>query len=794
MPGLINPNALNAKINSWAAPAPAPAPTPLQQPFKIGNTQYNNVDHFTAQFDKMPKAQKVALYNALGSQAQKSSFAKGLYDHLNSQGRSQKLNGWQQAGKTAGDIWNATGGAAINDAANLVGDFGNAAATDIREFTGQNAKQQQAFNANQADTNKTIAALSQRAKQTNDPAAKARYQNAIKTIIGKSNDAQRTQNSVIAEQKAATDPRKTLTNAAEAGLDIATLGKGAELMQGGKLLLKQGLKGAFKTGTKDVVQGGLSLAAKQTGKTVAKSVAKNAAVGSGIGTAYSVNDTARNPNAKFMDYVKNAAPAAVVGGALGAGAGAAGEGIQAILNRGHQARLDAIHSTPVSEDLTHEQVRGMTPQSVRVDGNPDNGTPIGVKSPTKIGVKDVSTTDKVQVRTPEPMTQQEYAKEFSKISQSYDRSTKYLHTLPPAQQHAMQQAIDTRHQRMLADLEDHYKSSQSQVPEGTSKVTKLTQSTTKAPKNTGGTPKGFVNTDGKTTLAKPQAKTDTIDPTTLSKQASNSFLNKPDAKFNKPDRFTGDGYSYDEAATGKTVTGKDLNGRIVVGKNDKGETILKDGTHLLEAHREKGIPIPARKVKFEDGASMGDMQKVEKPATPTGTGTKTSGGANKAEQRAIANELADHFENKATYKGHSYKEETAKAVDLAKNDPKQAMDIAMNRISGDNAVHEVAVAKAVEQKALRDGDTETLRQLALSDRHTKTSEAAQRLGAEGYRKDMYSPVSAMKDILAARKVAADKRLGMEPTAAVAKETKNINAKVKQPSKDDWNFFVESIKC
>jgi hypothetical protein len=95
------------------------------------------------------------------------------------------------------------------------------------------------------------------------------------------------------------------------------------------------------------------------------------------------------------------------------------------------------------------------------------------------------------------------------------------------------------------------------------------------------------------------AKPGDIDPTDLSKKTTNSFLNKPDEKLNKPNRLQGEGYSYQEAKTGLTQTGKDMEGRIRIGFNDKGEQIVKDGTHLLEAHRELGIPIPKNKVEFE---------------------------------------------------------------------------------------------------------------------------------------------------------------------------------------------------
>jgi len=102
-------------------------------------------------------------------------------------------------------------------------------------------------------------------------------------------------------------------------------------------------------------------------------------------------------------------------------------------------------------------------------------------------------------------------------------------------------------------------------------------------------------------------KAQAIDPDMVSRRAKNSLFNDPSTKFDKPNRLQGEGYSYLEAETGKTVGGEDLDGRITIGKNDNGDIILKDGTHLVEAHRERKIPIEPRKFRFEDGASMKDL-------------------------------------------------------------------------------------------------------------------------------------------------------------------------------------------
>lgn len=99
----------------------------------------------------------------------------------------------------------------------------------------------------------------------------------------------------------------------------------------------------------------------------------------------------------------------------------------------------------------------------------------------------------------------------------------------------------------------------------------------------------------------------------LSNGATNSLLNDSSGKFDKPDRFTGKGYSYNEAKTGLAENGSDLKGRIILGKDGKGNIILKDGTHLLEAYRDLRLPVPKDKVVFEDGVTSAMFNKKGLP-------------------------------------------------------------------------------------------------------------------------------------------------------------------------------------
>lgn len=94
----------------------------------------------------------------------------------------------------------------------------------------------------------------------------------------------------------------------------------------------------------------------------------------------------------------------------------------------------------------------------------------------------------------------------------------------------------------------------------------------------------------------------------LSEVSSTSFLNNPENKFKKPNRLQEGGVSLKEAKTGLAENGQNLPGRIVFGKNDNGDIILKDGTHLLEAYRVQNLNIPNNKVTLEDGVSIDEIQ------------------------------------------------------------------------------------------------------------------------------------------------------------------------------------------
>jgi len=187
-----------------------------------------------------------------------------------------------------------------------------------------------------------------------------------------------------------------------------------------------------------------------------------------------------------------------------------------------------------------------------------------------------------------------------------------------------------------------------------------------------------------------------------------------------------------------------------------------------------------------------------KSTTSTGGAGSVSGSALRTEQKAVESGMQGELAGKAEYGTVSHKAEAADAVKLVHENPQQAMDIAMGRRAGNNASHEAAVYHAVANNALqeakRTGDYSTVTQLASSPRHTGVSEAAQKLGAEGYNVNPHDPVQIMADVAKTRQAA----LGSKAGKTVEKEAAAVKTEVKQAmpkvSRQDWHNFVESLKC
>ena len=180
-------------------------------------------------------------------------------------------------------------------------------------------------------------------------------------------------------------------------------------------------------------------------------------------------------------------------------------------------------------------------------------------------------------------------------------------------------------------------------------------------------------------------------------------------------------------------------------------------------------------------------------AKPSTTG-KVAGGAAKLETRAINEGLTKEFKDKAKYEPQSYKKNAEDAANLVKDNPKKAMDIATGKVPGNNTIHESAVFHAVKEQAIKEGDVETIRKLAAAEHYTKTSEAAQKLGAEAYNASPHDPVRAIQEIRDARKSTFEGRSKTTVREETAKAVKAVNKATKAPTKNDWASMIEELRC
>lgn len=193
--------------------------------------------------------------------------------------------------------------------------------------------------------------------------------------------------------------------------------------------------------------------------------------------------------------LKSTFKGAAAGGILGGGTTAIAKGIGilgTIFREGPTAALDKLKggskaSGAMTDVLDNETANKLAaPVKIPVSGG-DEATKVGVKTPLRPGVKEVSQTDKVVVKTPVMMSATEYTKKFNDLSKSYDKAYRDMEKMSPAEQKIRGNVVDTQHVKALEQLNQDY--IHGVVPETPSKVTKLTSATSKAGKTTGGTPK-----------------------------------------------------------------------------------------------------------------------------------------------------------------------------------------------------------------------------------------------------------------------------------------------------------------
>ena len=152
--------------------------------------------------------------------------------------------------------------------------------------------------------------------------------------------------------------------------------------------------------------------------------------------------------------------------------------------------------------------------------------------------------------------------------------------------------------------------------------------------------------------------------------------------------------------------------------------------------------------------------KVEKPVEQTNKETKTTGLANRLEQEAVKAGIIQDMENKTEYSTINHEDQAKRSIDLVNKDYELAKRIAIGEEQAPDGLKNLSVYNAVKVRAIREGDTSTIRDLGTSKVAKELSEAAQTLGL-AERRDPLDPVNAIRDLSKTKEEMAKKR-GVNP--------------------------------
>jgi hypothetical protein len=469
----------------------------------------------------------------------------------------------------------------------------------------------------------------------------------------------------------------------------------------------------------------------------------------------------------------------VVGG-LGAGVI---HGIGSVFAKGPEAHLAFKakngETNTLMPEVTPGQFHGtfVDPHKVSVDGGDTKSTDVGVTSPLKVGVKDVSNTSNVEVRTVPKMTDQQYTKQFNALSKSYDSAQKGLADMPPLRQKAAAQAIDERHAQALNALDEAY--ANPQLPDGTSKIKTTSKSTTKAPDNTGGTPKGFVNTTGQ-----------------MSELENTLFT----AAKNKAEKRLGRDLNQQEVSnlfnsTKKVVAEKMPSPATETPVPSLPETVSPAEPTPAPPVAEPTPPVPTAETHqaVEPPISSQPPKAEAVPANPPTEGDTVSGNSTRIQQVALEKKLTNTMGDLPQYKSLNMKDQAKQALDLVTNDRQKAIDIVDGKANPPDGIHPQAVHQALEVMATKEGNGELLTKLAKSHINTELSEGAQKLRLAAER-DPNSPVEQIRQLRESRVKMAEKRSGTTVAKETAKASTAVKASTRIASKQDLANFIKELTC
>ncbi len=180
------------------------------------------------------------------------------------------------------------------------------------------------------------------------------------------------------------------------------------------------------------------------------------------------------------------------------------------------------------------------------------------------------------------------------------------------------------------------------------------------------------------------------------------------------------------------------------------------------------------------------------PKEAVSSTSKPSRLAQGVEAKAVAAKLTEGFADLPEYKTVKVADQAQKATELLNSDPELAKRIATGQEMPKGDLLPESVFTAVENRALANGDVQTIEDLARGSRSVEASGMGQRIRMLGER-NPHSPVKAIADIEKARSAGVPK----EKVAQVMNKIKtevSVEMKKSYPKGKEWSTFLDSIMC
>jgi hypothetical protein len=223
----------------------------------------------------------------------------------------------------------------------------------------------------------------------------------------------------------------------------------------------------------------------------------------------------------------------------------------------------------------------------------------------------------------------------------------------------------------------------------------------------------------------------------------------------------------------------------------------KNQDHLTEADRLKltGGDTGQAGLQMDEAARDALLAKTRaaaaaQMASEAEKGTSKIGAS--VQERAVQRGLEDHFGESAQYTKASIPDQARRAVALTQD--RALLD---QVISGEkplpDGLRATSVITAIEKDPVLSRDPELINRLSASNLASESSYSAQELRLARER-NPDSPITNIQDVRKTRESVAEKQLGKPVAKAVKDTVGEIKAATPKVTRQDWQSFIESIKC